>query len=478
MRIKSFIRTTLFLFLLSATIHVHSQEINIIPPTDMNKTFEGGEYEARIDFISNTPDLCIEENNGTPGTSPVQRADGQYVYTFICDVADTNKFGFLVSLKGGVSSQNLTVVVNEKDFREYLIETEEIPASIGEIKIDNTQVVVPKENTAMATITSLYPKLIIQSVTGEKAEGPTYIEGKKLFSYTVTFDMSTPASKETKRSLKLSVDNKNFTEQELGVLSPKQGVDLSVIVIQESCYRSNISQARNCFLNGAYKEAWDIYKKILETDECTDKPQNTSDDHEKMKDIQLLAAAFIRSKQYYEKAVAFEAEDKQDSCMYYHNEANKYRNFILKSNPSDPYCLEHNRIFERYKDHAPRIVSGQLVNNARMDKEGRNLPVEGVFVILSIHEKETKKVNGVSIPWYGKEVSTDRRKNLGQSDADGRFKVSVPRNSPGEVYVLNFTTDENFGNKSYKFIYMPKDVDIERNLYIKISPTGVNKYNQ
>lgn len=478
MRIKNFVKRILLVTTLLSAIHAYGQEINIIPPVDMNKTFDGGEYEARIDFISKAPDLNIEENNGTPGTPPTQRADGQYMYTFICDVADTNKFGFLISLQGGVSSKNLTVVVNEKDFREYVIETEEIPASIGEVKIDNTQVVIPKENTAMAIITSLYPKLIIQSVTGEKAEGPTYNEGKKLFSYTVTFDMSTPASKEMKRSLKLSVDNKNFTEQELGVLSPKQGVDLSVIVIQESCYRSNISQARNCFLNGAYKEAWEIYKKILETDECSDKPQNTSDDREKMKDMQLLAAAFIRSKQYYEKAVAFEAEDKQDSCMYYHNEAYKYRNFILKSNSSDPYCLEHNRIFERYKDQAPRIVSGQLVNNARMDKDGKNLPVEGVYVILSVHEKDTKKVNGVSVPWYGKEISADRRKNLGQSDAKGHFKVPVPRNSLKEVYVLNFTADENFSDKSYKFIYMPKEVDIERNLYIKISPVGVNKYNQ
>lgn len=478
MIIQILVKRILFITALLFTIQAYGQEINITPPADMTKTFDGGEYTARIDFISKTPDLHIEENNGTPGTPPEQRTDGQYVYTFICDVADTNKFGFLISLQGGVSSKNLTVVINEKEFREYIIETEELPASIGEIKIDNTQVVIPKENTAMAIITSLYPKLIIQSVTGEKAEGPVYNDGKKLFTYTVTFDMSTPSSKEMKRSLELSVDNKNFTEQELGVLSPKQGVDLSVIVIQESCYRGSISQTRNCFLNGAYKEAWEIYKKILETDECADKPQNTSEDKEKMKEMQLLAAAFIRSKQYYEKAVAFEAEDRQDSCMYYHKEAYKYRNFILKSNPSDPYCLEHNRIFERYKDNAPRIVSGQVVNNARMDKDGKNLPIEGVFVILSVHEKDTKKVNSVSIPWYGNEISTDRRKNVGQSDTSGHFKVSVPRNSSKEVYVLNFTADENFSDKSYKFIYMPKDVDLERNLFIKISPTSLNSYNR
>lgn len=165
-------KTLLLLCILSFSTKLYGQEINIIPPKEMGKTFEGGEYEARIDFISNSPELFIEENNGTPGKPCEQRADGKYIYTFICDVADTNKFGFIISLKGSASSQNLTVVLQEKEHREYQVETEDIPASISEIKIDNMQVVVPKENTAMATITSQYPKLVIRSVTAETAEGP------------------------------------------------------------------------------------------------------------------------------------------------------------------------------------------------------------------------------------------------------------------------------------------------------------------
>ena len=273
MKIKLLLRSLLLLCILSLSQDIWGQEINIIPPKEMGKTFDGGEYEARIDFISDSPDLFIEENNGTPQKSPEQRADGKYVYTFICDVADTNKFGFMIGMKGSTSTQNLTVVIQENEFREYQIETADIPASIGEVKIDNMQVVVPKENTAMATVTSLFPKLIIQSATGEKTEGPIYNDDKKQFVYTVTFDLSDPAARDMERALKLSVNNKDFTEQDLGKLSPKQGVDISVIVIQESCYRSNINQANNCFLNGAYIEAWNIYKKILETDECNDKPQ-------------------------------------------------------------------------------------------------------------------------------------------------------------------------------------------------------------
>lgn len=478
MNIKLLLRGLILLCILSLSQDIFGQDINIIPPKEMGKTYEGGEYEARIDFIYAGSDLFIEENNGTPGQPPVQRADGKYVYTFICDVADTNKFGFTIGLKGSTSTQNLTVVIQENEFREYQIETDDIPASIGEVKIDNMQVVVPKENTAMATVTSLFPKLIVQSVTGEKTEGPIYNEDKKQFIYTVTFDLSAPAAREMKRALKLSVNNKDFIEQDLGQLSPKQGVDISVIVIQESCYRSNINQANNCFLNGAYIEAWNIYKKILETDECNDKPQNLSDDKAKMKEMQLLAAAFLKAKDGYEKAIAFESEGKQDSCMYYHQEAYKFRNFILKKNPSDPYCLEYNRLFEKYKDNAPRVVSGQVVDNSRMDANNKNLPIEGVYIVQSVHKRGTKVINKVSVPWYGDEISEARREQLGQTDANGNFTVHVKRNTANEVYVLNFTADKNFTDKSYNFIYMPKDADVEKNLFIKISPKGLNKYNK
>lgn len=471
-------KTLLLLCILSFSTKLYGQEINIIPPKEMGKTFEGGEYEARIDFISNSPELFIEENNGTPGKPCEQRADGKYIYTFICDVADTNKFGFIISLKGSASSQNLTVVLQEKEHREYQVETEDIPASISEVKIDNMQVVVPKENTAMATITSQYPKLVIRSVTGETAEGPVYNEEKKQFIYTVTFDLSDPAARDIKRVLKLSVNNNDFVEQDLGQLSPKQGVDISVIVIQESCYRSKISQANNCFLNGAYLEAWNIYKKIVETDECPDKPQNLSDDKTKLKEMHLLAAAFLKAKSSYEKASGFESEGQQDSCMFYHQEAYKYRNFILKRNPSDPYCLEYNRLYEKFKDNAQRVVSGRVVDNARMDANNRNLPIEGVYIVQSVHRRDTKEINKVSVPWYGNEIDESRRELLGKTDADGNFTVHVKRNTRNEIYVLNFTADENFTDKSYKFIYMPKDADVEKNLNIKISPKGLNKYNK
>lgn len=194
--------------------------------------------------------------------------------------------------------------------------------------------------------------------------------------------------------------------------------------------------------------------------------------------MHLLAAAFLKAKSSYEKASGFESEGQQDSCMFYHQEAYKYRNFILKRNPSDPYCLEYNRLYEKFKDNAPRVVSGRVVDNARMDANNRNLPIEGVYIVQSVHRRDTKEINKVSVPWYGNEIDESRRELLGKTDADGNFTVHVKRNTRNEIYVLNFTANENFTDKSYKFIYMPKDADVEKNLNIKISPKGLNKYNK
>lgn len=457
---------------------VWGQNINIVAPTDMDKTCDSGEHTARVDFISTNADLLIDENGGTPGEPVQKRGDGKYIYTFLCDVMDTNKFKFNVSVQGVTGTQSVAVFIKEGEFREYGVEVEEISASIGEINVSEQPIVVPKENTAMAIVTSIYPKLYIESVTGEKTEGPNYDEVKRQFTYTVSFDLSSEESRSKVRSLRISANNKDFLTQDLGALSPKQGVDIAVLVIQESCYQQQINMAKNCFLNGAYKDAWQIYKQIVETDQCPDKPSDLAGDKENMTKMHRLAAALIKAHNYYVKAERFQANGEIDSCMYYQAESYKYRNYILKSNASDPYCLEYNRKFDLFKETIPRMVSGKVVDNSRMDRYNRNLPIKDVYIVLSVHERDYKNVNGVKVPAYGKEIDKNLREYLGKTDEKGLFKVPVKRNTKDEIYVLNFSADENFTKASHEYKYMPKDVDVEADVVVKISPKSLNTYNK
>ena len=330
----------------------------------------------------------------------------------------------------------------------------------------------------MAIVTSIYPKLYIESVTGEKTEGPNYDEVKRQFTYTVSFDLSSEESRSKVRSLRISANNKDFLTQDLGALSPKQGVDIAVLVIQESCYQQQINMAKNCFLNGAYKDAWQIYKQIVETDQCPDKPSDLAGDKENMTKMHRLAAALIKAHNYYVKAERFQANGEIDSCMYYQAESYKYRNYILKSNASDPYCLEYNRKFDLFKETIPRMVSGKVVDNSRMDRYNRNLPIKDVYIVLSVHERDYKNVNGVKVPTYGKEIDRNLREYLGKTDEKGLFKVPVKRNTKDEIYVLNFSADENFTKASHEYKYMPKDVDVEADVVVKISPKSLNTYNK
>ena len=469
----------IFSLLLLVCLSTYGQSIRVLQTQNNEKGYQTESPAARVVFVSASPDLLIDENNGTPCEAREQQADGSYLYRFICDVTDTNKFKFNIGSSGITSKVSVTAFIEEGNDILYKVEVEDAPAKISKVEVDQNRLVYPVDNKAKTTIITTYPKLFVESATGETVEGPAYNEDTKQFSYSVIFDLSEQSARSVSRSLKLSVDNKEFVTQELGALSPKQAVDIAVIVIQQSCYQHNVSLAQNYFLNGAYKDAYDTYDKLLNTDECTDKPSDMAELQKDLKEMRRLANAYRLSNERYAVAEDFEKAGVLDSALHYHTEAYKFRNYILGKNPSDPYCLEYNRKYDHFRDGFPRIFSGKVVNNARMDLNGKNLPVGNVYIIASVHKRVTRKINGVAVPWYGDETSVLEREVLGQTDEDGMFKVLVKKNTRDEVYVLNFTVDKDaFSQKSHEFIYMPKDVDVEKNLLIKITPKGLNKYNK
>lgn len=471
------IKNIIVLITLFISTTVFSQQINVSPIGDV-KVYAGESNKARVDFVSSSPDLIIEENNGETMLGPEKTNNGKYLYSFICDVTDTNKFGFIVTARGAVNSFTSKPYIEEGQLLEYEVTITELPVSISEIKKSASNGIVTQPNTALVTVTSNYQDLRIESSTGEQVEGPVF-NATNTFDYTIQYDLSTPESRELSRVLSFSVGNGEPVKQDLEPLSPKQAIGLSVIVITNTCYTDAVNHAKQSFLNGAYLEAYSTYKKLLEDNECIDKPDDTRNDEEELKVMRGMAVAYQQASQYYEKAEDFKAENQLDSCMYYHAEAYKYRNYILKRNPSDPYCLEYNRKYDNLTHTFPRIVSGQIVNAVRMNTQGKNLPLSGVYIIQTAHKRDTKKVNGIQVPDAGKEIVPRVIKNLGTSDANGEFTVPVDRNTPDIIYVLNFTVDgENFSDKSYSFKYIPKDVDKESKAYIKMTPKGVNKYNE
>jgi len=447
-----------------------AQEI-MVKPLNTGKEAHAGAFRAQVDIISESPNLIIEENGGETVQPPQQRSDGKYVYTCVCDVNDTNKFGFNIAVQGGATKRTLLVYIEENQLLEYEVDVEEIPVSFGGINVVNDRIVVPIENTAKVFITSNYNNLQVQSDTGEKTEGPVLNE-TNTFEYTIIYDLSTSESREMERSLTFTA-GKASQQFNLGALQPKSGREIAVIVLSEACYIHNKNYIQECFLNGLYREAYETYRKLLEEDLCPDKPADTASDEKEMALMKRLAAAHIMSNQHFIKAEKFEEQNRLDSAMYYHGEAHKYRNLILKSNSADPYCLEYNKRYDFFKAGVPRIVSGRTVDNARMNAQGENIPINGAYVILTEHKRDSKKVNGIQVPAAGRE--TDVPQLIGQSDANGNFSVSVPRNTKDTVYQLNFTADEeSMGKKSYGYKYLPKDADVETNVIVKLTPKSLN----
>ncbi|MDR3268183.1 MAG: hypothetical protein LBT83_03855 [Tannerella sp.] len=463
--------------LLLIAIPFYGQDIKVTP-TDLTKTYQGPKNEAQVDFVSAHPALKFRENNGEETQAPQKREDGKYVYTCICHVENRNKFVFNIIVQGATAEMSLQVYIEEHQHYIYNIDVAEIHATLGDIKMVKPNVIIPTENTSIVTVTTDYNKLIVESITGEKVDGPK-LNNNGAVIYEFTFNLSTPESRQIQRGLKFSADGIDFKTFDLGTLSPKGGKEIAVVVLQSSCYQSNINRAQQSFINGLYAEAYYIYKKIIETDECEDKPSDLSEDKKRLEKMNDLGKVLQHARKCYEKAESFKNDGVMDSCRYYHDEAYKYRNYILKNNSSDAYCLEYNRIYQTFiRQEALRTVtvSGKTVNNVRMDVNGNHLPVEGVYIVLSAHKRDTKKVNGVEVPSPGDEIEGERRV-LGQSAADGSFSVFVPRNNKKTIYVLHFTADKNFSPKSYSIDFTPKDDKNTKDLIIKLTPKKLNDYN-
>lgn len=472
MKYMLFVKAILFILLFCLASVAYGQQLEVTRLDEVKK-FDGGEMKAKVIFYSAYPDLMIDENNGERMIGPEKNQEGVYVYSFICDVTDTNKFVFNISAPGIVSKYKHDIYIEEGELRENNVKINSIS-----VKKSDALRYTTEENLAIVTVTSNYQNLRIESSTGETAEGPE-LNSTNTFDYIIRYDLSSPESRKISRKLIFSAEKGESVEQDLGPLSAKQAIDLSVLVLSNSCYAGVIAHAKQCFLNGAYRDAYETYKKILQENECPDKPRDTTEDEEEMKRMLRLSNAYILASRSYDKAEKFHADNMLDSAMHYQQEAYRHRNYILKQNSSDPYCLEYNRKYHRFVETVPRIVSGQTVNSVRMNTQGKNLPLAGVRIIQTAHKREERKVNGIPVPSAGRMIKTIDPVDRGMSDGNGEFSVFVDRNTPDIIYVLNFTAEkEVFTEKSYSFKYIPKDVDKEMNAVIKITPKNVNNYNE
>jgi hypothetical protein len=430
------------------------------------KTFAGEPAQGRVDFISESRELKFSENNNEIIRPPQLREDGKYVYTCICDLNDKNKLGINISLLGNVSTQLVSVYIEEGQWLEYNVLIKE---TIRLQPLETTPFTsIP--DSAIVKITSAYNGLIVESTTGETAA--PVVNDNQTFDYQLKFYVGTPQSREIERVLLISTSKENKPlSYPLGQLTPKQVVEIVAIVLD--CYETQSNIVRQHFMNGNYDAAYSAQKKLVETDDCKDKPTDITEDRKKLAMLKKLANAFRVAGRSYDKAEAFYENNRLDSAMHYHGDAYTYRNLILRDNPSDPYCLEYNRKYDNFVKSLGRILSGKIVNAVRLDMQENALPVESAYIILSEHKKVIK--DGRPVPGDEKE---EARKIIGESAADGTFMVAIPRNTQTTVYQLNIVTDRADWNnvKSKPYTYFPKDVDAEKNLIIKITPKSVNKY--
>jgi hypothetical protein len=453
--------------LLLVAIPFYGQEDIKVTPVD-TIIYQGSKNEARVDFVSAFPALKFREYNGEATQAPQKREDGKYVYTCICHVENRNKFRFNITLPRTTTEMLLDVSIKEHQHYIYNVDIEAY-ATIEDVKMVNPNVIIPRENTSVVRVTTGYNKLIAESITGEKVDGPKLNDNNGTVIYEFAFDLSTPESRQIQRGLRFSVDGIDYKTIDLGTLSPRGGKDIAVIVLT-GCYQSNISRAQESFLNGAYLEAYTIYKEIINTDKCEDKPSDLSEDKKQMNEAARLALDIKDAREYYEKAESFLEKNMVDSGLRYHEEAHNRRILVLKKNENDPYCLQYNRLYSETIAKS-RFISGKVQDNGRLIN-GQNPPMEGCEIVLTLHKKKIKKKNGLLVPVPKKKAYS--YEHVGTTAADGSFTVRIPWNPADRIYVLNFASKG--GNKIFEILldirkypvkYVPKDVPREKNLIMK-----------
>lgn len=428
----------------------------IIDTISVSKGYETKADYAFVDFIS-TNKLNIRENSGTK-INELGTIDGQNHYRAECYVPDGDKQTFAISSEGGTETR-FTIYLEPKDYNKYEVKVSKIESIKWE---EERRIVVPKENTAAAYISCKSNQLIINTETGTLSPNPELKNG--WYTYEVFFDLSTPEKKETEHVVNLSVGGAVFVPYLIGKLEPKQGKAIIVLIV-ESCYEQNINHANESFRKGMYSEAHSAYQKAFE---CSDKPTDIVNDEKRMKNMLVLRNATKVAQDKYAEAESFRQQQRWEESLTLYQEAYRLRLGILKMNPSDEYCLQHQKIYEDLKKNLPRKITGKVVNNVRMDSQGNNVPISGIFIIGKVYRK--LKSDGSF-----DEEDESKALLLGETNANGEFQVYLPKNQTGIYHSIVFNEDKHFKGKKNQFEYRPTSADIQEGLIVKITPKNINR---
>jgi hypothetical protein len=322
------------------------------------------------------------------------------------------------------------------------VKIDDYPAVIHEVRPSEGGGYYPQENTALVRIVSSFSKLKIEVSTGEKAT-PELNRETNTFYYNVYFNLSKPEDRQIERTLFISASGQNDApyEYDLGVLTPKQALEIAVIVINGStCYATERNLAQQSYVNGNFSDAYQAYQNLLETDLCNeDKPADLSAlkaDMEKAGKYMILmdSVSLCRT-----KSESFYEENRLDSCLYYLNAGTRITSEIAKDHPLNEECKKQNRMDKEFrKKNLGRIVSGKIYLDA-----GTDHPVGNTLITVSKHERKMKKIGGALVPVPGKEIKGAYRKTY-NGNADGSFMVSVPEEPQGEsktIYVVHFVAE-------------------------------------
>ncbi|MDR1454079.1 MAG: hypothetical protein LBJ01_00345 [Tannerella sp.] len=441
---------------------VYGQSIVAEPRAEV-KRHAGEPYQARIDFISESPDLVFEENTGADVQAPRKQGNREYVYTCICNVKEDNRFGFNIMLKGSEAACFWKVLVEEGQW----IETD--------VKVEASSVILhvqpgeggyfPQENTALVRIVSTHGELNIEASTGEKAE-LKLDETTNTYHYNVYFDLSQPESRQIERALLISVAGQNDPPHvhPLGLLASKQALEIAVIVIN-NCYANQLQHARQCYVNGDFADAFRVYQNLLETDLCSDdKPEDLSAMKEEMEKTGLFLARMDSANLCWTKLESFHEQNRLDSCLYYLNLGTKVTARIAEHQPLNAFCKEMNRKYKDMRKKMGRIVSGTVYLDAGSDK-----PAGNTLITVSRHEKKMKKVGGIFVPVPGREIEDAYRKTY-SSNADGSFTVPVREEAQSSktMYVIHFIAGS--GRDVATAEYVPEDRASIPDLHITLVP--------
>lgn len=422
---------------------------------DKAKSYSGDVMTARIDFYSEESSLVISEYKGTPVSTPVKQADGRYLYTCICDVNDDNQFTFEVKRKGDINNSRQNVYIEAGQFFEYLVEVENPKMAIEDIRLNET-IVVPESNTAKVIISSEYDQLHITSPSGEPVDGPI-MTGDGLWRYTISYDMTSPASREIERHVYISTSEKEDPIDFLvGRLQPKEGKDIVVVVIEETCFDYNIRIGKKFWAECNYLEAFHSYREAFK---CSTIPHNTQKEYQEMRKVNGLARLQEEELKYWNKAR--DLNTPLDSVIFFYRKSKIYRMEILEHSPNDLICHSH----ENAEKKLPRIVTGVIRYKGILDASGQNMPIEGAYITLCEHERKKDKEKGYTT---GKEF-VDRRQVF-RSNASGYFAILVPRNTEDIIYALRFTIGELKQGNTDPFVFVPTDADTQDIKNILLTP--------